>query len=75
MSRDLSEVGWWSIWFVPTEEGQRAFDWRPRRLSAFKASREDAELDRYLEDADEPAPDKHDYRRIELRRELGAPLA
>lgn len=65
----------WSLWFVPTEKGIRAFGWRPHRIGKpFRANQDDAQEARYLHDIDERAPDKNDYRRIELRAQLGAEI-
>lgn len=59
---------WWQLWLVPTARGKRAFNWTEKPLGKpFKATKDDAQLERYLHDCDDRAPDKDDYRRIELR--------
>lgn len=62
----------WQLWFVPTEKGRRGFGWKEEPIGqVFEATTEEADLERYLHDAEEPAPDKHEYRRIELRKVNG----
>jgi hypothetical protein len=54
------------IWLVPVPpEGNFLY------MEAHKVgeadNRDDAEMDRYLYDCDDPSPDKHNFRRIEIR--------
>lgn len=52
------------VWQVPTEKGRSMF---PEKMLGNFSSKDEADEAAYLWDADEPAPDKHEYRRIEVR--------
>lgn len=54
----------YEVWQEPTERGKTLFS---KRLIGTFNSRESADECAYLEDADEPAPDKHDYRAIVVK--------
>jgi hypothetical protein len=54
------------VWVVPVPpEGNFLYKTEKKVYEA--DDREDAEEFAYLDDADEPAPDKHDFRRYEIR--------
>lgn len=56
----------YEVWFEPTPLGVDAFKLTARLIDTFDV-KEDADLCAYLEDADEPAPDKRDYARYVVR--------
>lgn len=51
----------YEVWYIPTAKGIKDFKWRPKLISTHDEL-SDAEMDAYLTDVDEPAPDKHEYR-------------
>ena len=51
----------YEVWYIPTLKGIKDFKWRPKLISTHD-NEEDANMDSYLSDVDEPAPDKHEYR-------------
>jgi hypothetical protein len=56
----------YQVWFEPTPLGIEAFSFKERMIDEFE-DKEDAHLCAYLEDADEPAPDKRHYARYVVR--------
>jgi hypothetical protein len=62
----------YQVWFVPTEKGKKAFGWTERSSSA-PMSAEDASMEAYLMNADEPATDAREYGEYKVR-EIGGPL-
>jgi len=56
----------YNVWSIPTEEGKRAFGWKTHKLAGPFDNKDDADEYAYIKDADEPAPDKNDYRRIKV---------
>lgn len=50
----------YEVWYIPTPLGIKSFKWRPKLIDTFD-KKEDADMCAYLKDADESAPDKHDY--------------
>lgn len=53
------------VWNIPTKLGSDSFGWVPKKLKEFE-DKDMAEEFAYLEDCDEPAPDKHQYREIRV---------
>lgn len=54
------------VWFVPTDKGREAFKWTERLVSKHPTYMEALDA-AYFEEVDEPAPDKRDYGRYEVR--------
>jgi len=50
----------YEVWYIPTPAGIKSFKWAPKLIDTFD-DKEDADMCRHLEDADEPAPDKYEY--------------
>lgn len=65
----------WQIWQVPTEKGKELSWFEEKQIGQNYDDKEAAELDKYLEWCDDPAPDKADYYRLELREVSGQVIA
>jgi hypothetical protein len=50
----------YNVWYMPTKKGMEIFGWEPKLISSHD-NIEDAQMDAYLSDADEPSPDKNEY--------------
>ena len=58
----------YEIWFEPTKKGKEVFGWKEEKVSDKPyTNKEDAQLDCYPENCDDPTPDKYEYGRYVLR--------
>jgi hypothetical protein len=48
------------VWWIPTKLGMETFGWEPKFISEHN-NEEDAMMEAYMLDCDDPAPDKRDY--------------
>lgn len=58
MSKELNKR--FQVWFIPTEEGTKTFGWQ-RKLDSSFDNADDASMAAWELNADDPAPDKHEY--------------
>lgn len=56
----------YEVWYIPTEAGKRLFKNDAHLVKSF-GERDDAREFAYFEYADDPAPDKRDYYKFEIR--------
>lgn len=64
-----ADTGRYEVWFVPTEKGRKAFGWTESRYGGpGSSSLEDARLDAYIANQDDPAPDAREYGKYVVRR-------
>jgi len=65
----------WTIWFVPTEKGAKAFGWTERRMGdPFHGTMSEARLERYMMASDGHVPDRDEYGIYEVRSGLGVKI-
>ena len=57
----------YDIWFVPTEKGKKEFGWIEEKTLLRPLPKEDASHECYLMGLDDPATDKREYGRYEIR--------
>lgn len=67
----MPEEKQYQVWFVPTEKGKKAFGWVEKLFGGPELmTADDAGLEAYIANLDDPAPDKREYGAYVVRKVL-----